>query len=102
MRRRTISSKPCTCDQAIIAAFAPLRKNRELAAFTHEALKNFLTTEVRKTEQVLNYQKMQLSSACLTKFLHNSDCCCMYHYLIVKMRLHERLHEKQKWLANTG
>ena len=39
------SVKLCTYDPAIIAAFARLRKNRKQAAFTHEALKNFLTTE---------------------------------------------------------
>ena len=39
------SIKLCTYDPAIIAAFARLRKNRKQAAFTHEALKNFLTTE---------------------------------------------------------
>ena len=39
------SIKLCTYDPAIITAFARLRKNRKQAAFTHEALKNFLTTE---------------------------------------------------------
>ena len=39
------SIKLCTYEPAIIAAFTRLRKNRKQAAFTHEALKNFLTTE---------------------------------------------------------
>jgi hypothetical protein len=45
------SLKLCTYDPAIIDAFERLRKNRKQAAFTHEALKQFLSTE--KGGQVL-------------------------------------------------
>jgi len=45
------SIKLCTYDPAIIDAFEQLRKARKLAAFTHEALKQFLSTE--KGGQVL-------------------------------------------------
>jgi len=39
------SLKLCTYDPNIIDAFARLRKNRKQAAFTHEALKQFLSSE---------------------------------------------------------
>jgi len=39
------SVKLATYDPAIIDAFNRLRKNRKQAAFTHEALKHFLSTE---------------------------------------------------------
>lgn len=39
------SVKLATYDPAIIDAFDRLRKNRKQAAFTHEALKHFLSTE---------------------------------------------------------
>lgn len=39
------SIKLCTYDPTIIDAFERLRKNRKQAAFTHEALKYFLSTE---------------------------------------------------------
>jgi predicted transcriptional regulator len=39
------SLKLCTYDPAIIDAFERLRINRKQAAFTHEALKYFLTSE---------------------------------------------------------
>ena len=39
------SIKLCTYDPTIINAFDRLRKNRKQAAFTHEALKQFLSTE---------------------------------------------------------
>jgi hypothetical protein len=45
------SIKLCTYDPVIIDAFDRLRKNRKQAAFTHEALKQFLSTE--KGGQVL-------------------------------------------------
>lgn len=45
------SVKLATYDPAIIDAFDRLRKNRKQAAFTHEALKHFLSTE--KGNQVL-------------------------------------------------
>jgi len=45
------SIKLCTYDPTIIDAFERLRKNRKQAAFTHEALKYFFSTE--KGEQVL-------------------------------------------------
>lgn len=46
------SVKLATYDPAIIDAFDRLRKNRKQAAFTHEALKHFLSTE--KGIQVLH------------------------------------------------
>lgn len=49
------SIKLCTYDPAIIDAFDRLRKNRKQAAFTHEALKYFLSTE--KGVQVLSLMK---------------------------------------------
>jgi hypothetical protein len=45
------SIKLCTYDPTIIDAFERLRKNRKQAAFTHEALKYFFSTE--KGGQVL-------------------------------------------------
>ena len=45
------SVKLATYDPTIIDAFDRLRKNRKKAAFTHEALKHFLSTE--KGTQVL-------------------------------------------------
>jgi hypothetical protein len=45
------SIKLCTYDPVIIDAFDRLRKNRKQAAFTHEALKQFLSTQ--RGEQVL-------------------------------------------------
>lgn len=39
------SVKLATYDPAIIDAFDRLRKNRKQAAFTHEALKHFLSTD---------------------------------------------------------
>jgi hypothetical protein len=39
------SIKLATYDPTIIDAFDRLRKNRKQAAFTHEALKHFLSTE---------------------------------------------------------
>lgn len=39
------SIKLCTYDPTIIDAYERLRKNRKQAAFTNEALKNFLSTE---------------------------------------------------------
>jgi hypothetical protein len=45
------SIKLCTYDPTIIDAFERLRKNRKQAAFTHEALKYFFSTD--KGGQVL-------------------------------------------------
>jgi hypothetical protein len=45
------SIKLCTYDPTIIDAYERLRKNRKQAAFTNEALKQFLSTE--KGGQVL-------------------------------------------------
>ena len=39
------SLKLCTYDPSIIDAFDRLRRNRKQAAFTHEALKEFLSSE---------------------------------------------------------
>lgn len=39
------SIKLCTYDPNVIDAFERLRKNRKQAAFTHEALKYFFSTE---------------------------------------------------------
>lgn len=58
------SVKLATYDPAIIDAFDRLRKNRKQAAFTHEALKQFLSTE--KGIQVLllmERKPIDLSSA---------------------------------------
>ena len=58
------SVKLATYDPAIIDAFDRLRKNRKQAAFTHEALKHFLSTD--KGIQVLllmERKPIDLSSA---------------------------------------
>lgn len=58
------SIKLATYDPAIIDAFDRLRKNRKQAAFTHEALKHFLSTD--KGIQVLllmERKPIDLSSA---------------------------------------
>lgn len=54
------SIKICTYDPAIIEAFDRLRKNRKQAAFTHEALKQFLSTE--KGGQVLQLMEGKSSA----------------------------------------
>jgi hypothetical protein len=61
------SVKLATYDPTIIDAFDRLRKNRKQAAFTHEALKHFLSTE--KGIQVLllmERKTIDLSSANIT------------------------------------
>ncbi len=53
------SIKLCTYDPAIVDAFNRLRKNRKHAAFTHEALKQFLSSE--KGGQVLRLMEGKTS-----------------------------------------
>jgi len=68
------SVKLATYDPTIIDAFDRLRKNRKQAAFTHEALKHFLSTE--KGIQVLllmERKTIDLSSANITLPPENID-----------------------------
>jgi len=53
------SIKLCTYDPEIIDTFDRLRKNRKQAAFTHEALKYFLSTE--KGGQVLSLMEGKMT-----------------------------------------
>jgi hypothetical protein len=53
------SIKLCTYDPVIIDAFERLRKYRKQAAFSHEALKQFLSTE--KGSQVLSLMEGKAS-----------------------------------------
>ena len=70
------SIKLCTYDPTIIDAFERLRKNRKQAAFTHEALKQFLAMEKggqvlqlmegkEKTEPFPPYNSLSSDSPCV-------------------------------------
>jgi hypothetical protein len=67
------SIKLCTYDPTIIDAFERLRKNRKQAAFTHEALKYFFSTE--KGGQVLLLMEGNASSHPFTAALSTESPC---------------------------
>jgi hypothetical protein len=70
------SIKLCTYDPVIIDAFDRLRKNRKQAAFTHEALKQFLSTE--KGGQVLQLMEGKATTEPSLRYISlSSDTPCI-------------------------
>ena len=69
------SIKICTYDPAIIEAFDRLQKTRKQAAFTHEALKLFLSTEIGS--KVLLLMVGKISERTLTSSLSLTDAPCV-------------------------
>lgn len=69
------SIKLCTYDPTIIDAFERLRKNRKQAAFTHEALKYFFSTD--KAGQVLLLMEGNASSQPATANSLSTESPCI-------------------------